>query len=82
MHRLGIGYGEKSKNRIKIILKSLFRIFYIPTNIKISKNIYKNVGLVGIIKFNIFFFILRIYQLKGVIYGATSQDRYNEYFTS
>ena len=70
MHRLGIGYGEKSKNKIQIILKSLFRIFYIPTNAKISKNIYKNVGLIGIIKFNILFFALRIYQLKGVIYGT------------
>lgn len=73
MIRMGIGYGEKSgkalMEKLLTILKYFIKIFYLPTNVRISRSIIKNVGILGIMKFNICFFHLRMLQLRGVFKG-------------
>ena len=71
--RQGIGRGRKIACEKKSIILNLFlfflRIFYIFTNIKISIKLIKKVGINKTIFFNIYFLVLRIYQLMGVYKG-------------
>lgn len=71
--RLGIGHGEKivylKKNYLISIIIYILKIFNFKTNIRISKEILNNIGIINVLKFNFYFEILRIYQLIGVVQG-------------
>ena len=66
-NRIAFGKGQKIKfnddSFIKNLLMYFLRIFYISTNIKISKKLYSKISFNKIILFNFYFLNLRLYQL-------------------
>ena len=76
LERHAFGYGEKviKENKSVLIgtLKQFFRIFYIVTNFRISRQLYGNIGFQNLVLFNIYFQIIRGYQFISFIKGVKS----------
>ncbi|MGF1586956.1 MAG: glycosyltransferase [Bacteroidales bacterium] len=73
MQRLAFGYGEKVvKERKSIIigtLKQFLRMFYIITNLRISKRLISNFSIIKILSFNLYFQTIRLHQFTSFIKG-------------
>ncbi|MFW5980983.1 MAG: glycosyltransferase [bacterium] len=78
MKRLAFGegqlYKEKDRGLVRGILKGVLRLIYLPKHIYISRNMYSNVGLAGVTKFNILYFYLKLEQLFSFVKGYSAAD--------
>lgn len=73
MKRIGYGRGRKvkvGKNKMILYLPlQFFKIFYVITNIKLSKKMLSSIGVMKVLYFNLCFIYLRFVQFIGFIEG-------------
>lgn len=72
--RLGYGNGQRwNKGKWLLILLYILKIFNYKTNFLISLKIFRNVGFWGVLKFNLYFHLLRAYQFGSALKGFYSK---------
>jgi len=73
--RLGYGNGQRWKNGFMLLLILYFlRIFNYRTNLAISRKLSKKSGIIKVLKFNIYFHLLRFLQLIYAAKGYKSKS--------
>jgi len=72
--RLGYGNGQRwERGKLLLILFYFLKIFNYKTNFVISRKIFRNVGFWGVLKFNFYFHLLRVCQLRFAVKGFNSK---------
>ena len=71
MLRVAEGNGElfQGKSFIKGLILSIARFLYFPKAIKISIKMYRNVGFMSLLKFNVLYTCLRLKQIRAYVKG-------------